>query len=312
LAPVSRKTQHQTLYLASQLLLLGFSLFAMWQASSPGSVHPILIAILWTTWWMQLIRALKLNFFLMNTGQERTRKEKIKEFLLIALKGLLLAGICGVFIITAINFLSLFVKGKEIWIIPNHAYLPYFPLFSFNYWFSLLLAVFIIFFLEDTPAELKKYAKILVDSIGLRKRLPPTKENGSITDPLGITASISSFLLTTGTFVYKTFEYGSTFYISRFFMNIFTLIYKNIEHGSVEKLIKGIQKVFSFLFNKVEKFTSVDLWIRALSSVANSSRKVQRMHPGFLRINLVWLLLFIVILLLITVATNIGSIYSIG
>ena len=77
-------------------------------------------------------------------------------------------------------------------------------------------------------------------------------------------------------------------------------------------MIKGIQKVFNLLFNKVEKFTSIDLWIRTLSSVVDSSRKVQRMHPGFLRINLVWLLLFIIILVLITVVTNIGSIYSLG
>ena len=90
-----------------------------------------------------------------------------------------------------------------------------------------------------------------------------------------------------------------------------TYIYENIEHGSIEKLIKGIQKVFTFLFNKVEKFTSADLWLHALRSVIDSSHRVQRMHPGLLRVNLVWLLLFIVVLVLIVVSPNIGSIFSI-
>ena len=95
-------------------------------------------------------------------------------------------------------------------------------------------------------------------------------------------------------------------------MSSATYIYENFELGSVEKLVKGIQKVFHFLFNKVEKFTSAYLWMHTLNAVRDSSHKVQRMHAGLLRVNLVWLLLFIIILVFIAVNPNIGSILSAG
>ena len=312
LAPVPQKTQHQSLYLASQFLLLGFSLFAIRQAALPDSVSPALIAVLWTTWWMQLIRILKLSFSLKNKSQVRTRKEKIKEFLPTILTGLSIAGIYAMVITATIFLLSLLVKGKGTWIIPSRTYYPYFPLISINFWFSLVLALIVILFLANKTADFKTYAKALSNSIGLRKLLSLVKENGSNPDPLDITASISSFFLSAGTFVYKTIEHGSTAYFSRFFITTATYIYENIEHGSIEKLVKGIQKLFAFLFNKVEKFTSADLWLHTLRSVIDSSHKVQRMYPGYLRINLVWLLLFIVVLVLIAVSPIIGSIFSIG
>ena len=115
--------------------------------------------------------------------------------------------------------------------------------------------------------------------------------------------------MATSTYIYENIEHGSTSFISKFFMTFTTYIYKNIEHGSVEKLVKGIQKVFNLLFAKVEKFTSIDLWLRALRSVIDSSHQVQRMHLGFLRVNMVWLLIFIVVLVLIAVNPNIDSLF---
>ena len=312
LAPVPQKTQHQSLYLASQFLLLGFSLFALWQAALPASISPALIVVLWTTWWMQLIRILKPNFSLMNTAQERTGKEKINEFLRPIPTGLLLAGICADGIIAVIFLLSLLVKGKGIWIIPNRTYFQYFPLFSLNFWFSLVLAIFVIFFLANKTVDFKTYAKTLANSLGLQKQPSLAKETDLNPDPLDFSAAVSAFFIAVSTYVYKTIEHGSTTYISKFFMTTATYIYENIEHGSIEKLVKGIQKVFTFLFNKVEKFTSADLWLHTLRSVIDSSHKVQRMHPGYLRVNLVWLLLFIVVLVLIAVSPIIGSIFSTG
>lgn len=310
LAPVPQKPQYFSLYLASHLLLLGFSLLALWQAALPTSISPVLITVLWTLWWMQLIRIAKFSFSVKNTAQKRTKKENFKEFLRSTFIGLSLAGVCAAAFTGIIFLLSLLVKGNGIWIIPNRPYFPYFPLLSLNFWFSLMLAVFVIFFLTDNPAKFKKYAKILTNSIGLRKRPSLAKETGSNPESLDFSATVSSFFLSVGTYVYKTIEHGSTSYISKFFMATATYIYENIEHGSIEKLVKVIQKVFDFLFNKVEKFTSADLWVRTLRSVVDSSHKMQRMHPGFLRINLVWLLLFIVVLVLIAVNPNIRLFFS--
>ena len=312
LAPVSQKTQHQSLYLAPQLLLLGFSLFTLWQGALPTSVSPALIAVLWTTWWMQLIRILKFNFSAINMAQKRSKKEKFKEIFQTTLTGLSFAGICTAVIIATIYLLSLLVKGKGIWVIPNRTYFQYSPYLSFNFWSSLAFAVLVLFFLADKTPELKKYAKTLVNSIRFRKQPYLEKETSSNPDPLDFTASISSFFIAASTYIYKTIEHGSTSYISKFFITTATYIYENIEHGSIEKLVKGIQKVFNFLFSKVENFTSADLWVHALRSVIDSSHSVQRMHPGLLRVNLVWLLLFIVVLILIAVSPNIGSIFSIG
>jgi len=311
LAPAPRKTQGHLFYLASQLLLQGFSLIALWQAALPTSISPALITVLWTTWWMQFIRILKFNFSLENVRQQRTKEEKIKEISRFTLIGLTLAGICAAALTSTVFMLSLLVNGKGIWIIPSRPYFQYFPLFSLSFWCSLILAVLVLFFLADKTAQLKKYAKSLVNSIRLRKQSSLAKETCSNPDPLDLTASVSSFLIAASTFVYKAIEHGSTSYISRFFVVASTFIYENVEHGSVEKLIKGIQKIFNFLFSKVEKFTSADLWVRSLRSVIDSSHRVQRMHPGLLRINLVWLLLFIMVLILIAVSPNIGSIISI-
>jgi hypothetical protein len=309
LEPTSQKTKAPLLYFASQFLLLGFSLIVLWRASLQKSVSSVSITVLWTAWWIQLIHIVKFNYYLKNTTQTRTRKAKIKEFLQNVLIGLSLAGICITALSATIFLLSFLVKGEGIWIIPNRIYFPYFPILSLYFWASLILAVFVIFFLAGSPAELIKYAKILTNSIRLRKQSSLAKVIGSKSDPLDLTTSVSSFFMAAGTYIYKTFEQGSTSNFSKFFITGATFIYENIEHGSIEKLVKGIQKIFNFLFAKVEKFTSIDLWLRALRSVIDSSRQVQRMHPGFLRANMVWLLIFIVVLVLIAVNPNIDSIF---
>ena len=312
LAPVPQETQHQSLYLASQLLLLGFSLVVLWQAALPTSGSPALIAVLWTTWWVQLIHILKYRFSLKNPSQNRSKKGEVKEIFQSTLTGLSFAGIYTAVIIATIYLLSLLVKGKGTWIIPNRTYFQYFPLISFNFWSSLVLAVFGLFFLAGKTVDFKKYARSLANSLGLRKQPSLVIETGSNPDPLDFTASLSSFFIAVSTYIYKTIEHGSTSYVSKFFMTSATYIYENIEHSSIEKLIKGIQKFFAFLFHKVEKFTSADLWVRTLRSVIGSSHRVQRMHPGFLRVNLIWLLLFIVVLILIAFSPNIGPIFSTG
>jgi len=312
LAPTRQKTQPPIIYFASQLLLLGFSLIALWQAAIPVLISPLLTTALWTTWWMQLIRVLKFNFPLENTGRLKPNKGKIKKILQTTLTGLLLAGTCAASLTGTVYLLTLQVKGKGIWIIPDRAYFQFFPLISFNFWISLILAIFGYFFLADKSADFKKLAKTLENSLHLRKRPSMEKETGSNPDPLDFTASISSFFMAIGTYLYKTIEHGSTSFFSKYFISTATYIYENIEHGSIEKLVKGIQKVFHFLFNKVEKFTSVDLWVHTLRSVIDSSHRVQRMHPGLLRVNLVWLLIFIIILVLIAISPNNGLIISTG
>jgi len=283
--PVPQKTQYLSQYFAAQLLLLGFSMFALWQAALPASISPILIVVLWTTWWMHLIRILRFNFFTKNIAQKR----KTRELLRLIFSSLSLAGIIAAALFVIVFILSLLVKGKGIWIIPNRTYFRFFPLISFYFWSSLVLAAFGSVFLVNKTVDFMKLAKKLKNFLSLRKLFPPIKKTDSSSDPLDLTRSISSLFLNIGTFLYKT-----------------------IEQGSIEKLVKGIQKVFSFLFNKVEKFTSADLWVHALRSVIDSSQKVQRMHPGLLRVNLVWLLLFIIVLVLIAVSPNISSILSTG
>jgi len=308
MGPVPQKTQYLSQYFAAQLLLLGFSMFALWQAALPASISPVLFVVLWTTWWMHLIRILRFKFL----TEKKAQKRKIKELLLSTFAGLSLAGIIAAGLFVIVFILSLLVKGNGIWIIPNRTYFRFFPLITLYFWSSLVLAALGLFFLADKTMDFRKFAKTLENSLRLRKNSSLKKEPNSNPDPLDVTASISSFFLAMGTFLYKTIEHGSTSYVSKYFMSTVTYIYENIEHDSIEKLVKGIQKVFNFLFNKVEQFTSADLWVHTLRSVIDSSHKVQRMHPGLLRVNLVWLLLFIIVLVLIAVSPNIGSILSTG
>ena len=86
---------------------------------------------------------------------------------------------------------------------------------------------------------------------------------------------------------------------SKHFYLMAIFIYKHFEQESAEKIGKGLHSIFRFLFKKVERFTSGDLWLQALSIVMRSSRNVQQMHFGLLRYNLLWLLLFLIFIVII-------------
>ena len=89
-------------------------------------------------------------------------------------------------------------------------------------------------------------------------------------------------------------------------------IYDTFEHDLFENLVKAAKKFVEFLFSTVEKYTSTDFWNRSLQSIMRISRNMQRMNPGFMRLNLLWFFVFIVILIVIVIGFNSGALNLIG
>jgi hypothetical protein len=71
-------------------------------------------------------------------------------------------------------------------------------------------------------------------------------------------------------------------------------IYNQFENQDSEKVKEGLGSASKALLRSVENFTSGNLWNRMLGLVVKSSRKLQKMHHGMLRFNLIWLLVFII------------------
>lgn len=95
-----------------------------------------------------------------------------------------------------------------------------------------------------------------------------------------------------------------SFDISKFVVSLSNLIYQNVERSGFQKIISAFYRTISFLFTKVERFASADLWKTALGSVMDFSRQLQRLHPGLLRLNLLWILVFVMVLALFVFQRN--------
>ena len=128
----------------------------------------------------------------------------------------------------------------------------------------------------EIRADFKRFGRWLREFIRKPKEDQSEKKPQSVTDPLDISVKTGEIFITCA-----------------------ALLYQHIEKGSAENIYKGLNRFFMFLFKKVEKFTSDNLWAGALEGVVKSSRNIQRMHPGLLRFNLLWLFLFIGILVVI-------------
>ena len=95
-----------------------------------------------------------------------------------------------------------------------------------------------------------------------------------------------------------------SFAISKLVVSVSNSIYQNVERSGFRKIISAFYRTISFLYTKVERFASADLWKAALGSVMDFSRQLQRLHPGLLRLNLLWILVFMMVLALFVFQRN--------
>ncbi len=78
------------------------------------------------------------------------------------------------------------------------------------------------------------------------------------------------------------------------------------------RLIRMFSKMTRFLYERVEQFTSVDIWRKLQESVIHLARRLQEMHTGKLRLNLIWVVVVLVILVVLYLSGRLDVIYAHG
>ena len=62
------------------------------------------------------------------------------------------------------------------------------------------------------------------------------------------------------------------------------------------RLMRSFRKFAGFLYNRVEHFTSVEVWRNLQAALFSAARHLQQLHTGKLRLNLVWMVLLLALL----------------
>jgi hypothetical protein len=77
------------------------------------------------------------------------------------------------------------------------------------------------------------------------------------------------------------------------------LVYRYVEGDGAESFARGLGRIFKVAFSSIENFNSAVLWTRLLDFIRKRTRDLQLMHAGFLRQNLMLLLVFIFLVMVI-------------
>ncbi len=275
-----------SLYFASLFFLHAFSFLALLHTTHSNFLPNLVLIALWIIWWLLSIQSLNQIFVKERNLAGETFLEKNKKALELTTASLLLALVAACITVLVVYLLSLYTKGKGIWItaifIDSSSSLT-------SAAYGLIPALSLYYPLFHHAEKVRNYLGRLVRPIRVKNPLVWFFRNGQIKDPLNQFSWLSSLFMSAASFLYKT-----------------------IEQNSVDKIVSIFQKIFSFLFNQIEKLISKELWENTLKTIVDSSRKLQALHPGFLRLNQFWFLLFIIILVLVIFNQSIFYIFPSG
>ncbi|HAF61537.1 MAG TPA: hypothetical protein DCK95_04350 [Anaerolineaceae bacterium] len=268
-------------------LILGFSIIAFWWISQLSNSIPKILLFMYM--FIFLLQFLHIQTYIRIQNSESKKKlNNLKSVLTTNLVNFITAMLVFTILDFALFYITGLVKGEGFWVIPIARTIKNIPLLIIH--FCLACVALGIFLMLNQVTE--KWRIKISDSI--RKffqdsRVNLHKETSSILDLLDISNAISSVCMKVALFVYDHFE-------------------RNL----IEKIVGLLKKIFEFFFRTIEKFISTDFWNQSLNSIMRSSRNLQRLHPGFLRLNLFWLFFFIVILIVITIVLNNGTVQLVG
>lgn len=264
-------------YCSSELV---FSLFAIFQISQVNYSFSPLYIPLWIFWWMLMIQYFQNYSYVDRQGSQKSLSKIVYKKLLYPL-GVLFGSIVTAGIISFfIDWISIVIKGYGASILPGEFVSGSTAILIF---LGLVLALFLT---HSIVNKTDNYFARISKRIELRfQHILPTPKVTQTTkyDPLDQTQRFTELLIAS---------------IDR--------LYRAIEQNSVDKLNSIFKKSFVFLFDKVEQLTSVELWKNTLRTVIKSSRGIQQWHPGLLRLNMLWFLLFIFILFLVLINSGIS------
>lgn len=279
-SPPSINARRISFYYVSSFLLHSFSFLALLHVSISNSLSSALLVILWFLWGLITFKDLGQ----IPAGDHLAANKKASHWIhLLTIIANILFTIAIILFVSSLIFLTThYVKGGGIWILPN--FIGSRPTLSAML-YGLVTAALSHIFLRRNIEKIGKFVQRRLPAKRFGDPIQKAARTIKMKDPLDQTTLLYSL-----------------------FMNAALFIYRAIEKNSLEKIISLLRKIFSFLFNKIEKLTSKELWIKVLHFVLGSSRKIQKWHPGYLRLNLFFFLFFIIILMLVIINQNIGFI----
>lgn len=269
------------LYLSSQFLFLGFLMLVIWKISQLHIIGPFAYVIVWIAWWQNVFRFIQIPNAEKDQGETGfLDKAKLKLFL-----G---ASICSVFCLLVLIFtaesLTSYFKHRPVFLFPREFIFPEIIFFIISFWAGFLISILIKSFYGIKRNEINQFQKRLNTFLPQHLHNKTIKPGTFSKDPLDFTNRLSNSII-----------------------SIFQFIYNQFERSGIEKMIYAINRVFKYLFERIERFTSADLWVRILHSVTGSSKSVQKAHTGLLRVNLLWMAIFILILIILVISFNFQS-----
>ncbi len=270
-------------------LISGFAMIVLWwMFSLPQPIPPFLVAVYLLLFGIQFLHIQR--FMIVNEDESGVRVEskKVKHVLKLDFFNFLTAVFILAVFSVVIFFVTRLIKGEEIWVVPvtlafqNASFSGGHLVLTFG---ALAVVVMLANIFGKFATKLTAFSHEKFHALhSFSKKIIP-----SASDRLDVSNALSAA-----------------------FVRIATYVYEHVEHNLLEKFVAVFERVFRFLFMTVEKFTSADLWKHALDSVMKSSRRLQRMHAGLLRINLFWLFFVLVVLIVFVLVVYRGAVRLVG
>lgn len=78
------------------------------------------------------------------------------------------------------------------------------------------------------------------------------------------------------------------------------------------RLISAFERMVQFIYDRVEQFTSVDIWQNLQETLFNLARRLQNLHTGKVRMNLLWVIALLVIMVVLYLSGHLDVINALG
>ena len=275
-SPPARPGCRLSLSFSASFSILIFSFLALLFITCQNSLNALLILSLWILAWMSLLKILKSNSPDRSSLSDRTTLITKHAFFLSALSGLSISLLITNMISLALFVLTRIVKSQGIRIVSQGIVnLEVLQFASFSFILALLLERF-----KTPQIWLESHWEVL--HLGKHSREQRGQNRGHVRP-----ARVDG--------------------IPAWFIQASKAVYQVVEQDAVERIALFLLSIFRFLFETVEQFASRDLWEKAIDTITKISRRIQAWNPGLLRLNTLWFLLFIALLMLVLL--NDGMLY---
>ena len=268
-------------------LTLAFSLITLWHVSQLA--NPLPKPFLFLSFFFFLLQFIQLQKRIKQHNEVLKQNRNIyKDNLTMNLVNITMTIVLLAMLNVLLFHVTKLVKGDGFWAVSIPGAVKDGPYLILHLVLAFIASQIFLKFNQKT-CKWREKAGSSIQGVFQDQRIKVWKDSSPQADVLDVSSAFSSINGKIAHFVYDTFE-----------------------RDLFENLVKTANKFVEFLFRTVEKYTSTDFWNRSLQSIMRISRNMQRMNPGFMRLNLFWFFVFVVILIVIVIGLNSGALNLIG